>query len=137
MKKYLVLVSLGLIFVVGCRNLDDLARTGMKNFDPPPVPKTIPIAGSEASVLISNFIKQAGDSAGKSYINQQVVNSLLVSKQSLSDVIFETALEELQKTGEVIVERQIREMRIEAIQVAMVTIADYQEETGSQVEVVE
>lgn len=139
MKKYLVSVSLVLILVVGCKGTsDDLIKNVIRQVDPPPVPKkAIPIPASQASQGISNFIKQAGKSAGKSYINQQVVNRLPVSKQSLADVIFATALEELKKTGEVIVERQIREMQREAIQVAIVAIAEYRQETGNQVEVVE
>ena len=128
-----------MILVVGCKGAsDDVIKAVTKNIDPPPVPKkVIPIPVYQASEGISNFIKQAGKSAGKSYINQQVVNRLPVSKQSLADVIFATALEELQKTGKVIVDRQINEMRREAFQAAIVAIAEYRQETGSQVEVVE
>jgi hypothetical protein len=103
---------------------------------PPPRVPDVDVPNS-ASAKITGFIKQAGKSAGKSYINQQVVNRLPVSKQSLADVIFTTALEELKRTGEVIVERQIRQMQREAIQAAIVAIAEYRQETGSQVEVVE
>lgn|GEM_PF-5625017 len=139
MKKYLVSVSLVLILVVGCKGASDgVFKAVTKTIDPPPVPKkAIPIPVSQASGSISNFIKQAGKSAGKSHIKQQVDNRLPVSQKSLADVIFATALEELQKTGKVIVDRQINEMRREAFQAAIVAIAEYRQETGSQVEVVE
>ncbi len=100
MKKYLISVSLVSILVVGCGKGDDVARTVIKQFDPPPVPKKIPIPVSRASDGISNFIKQAGKSRGQQYISQQVSNKQPISRQTLSDVIFDETVSELKKTAQ-------------------------------------
>ncbi len=103
MKKKLLSVSLVLILVGGCSSIakgigsggDDLVNGVVKN-----VPKANPVVVSKASAGISNFIKQAGKSRGQQYIGQQVSNKQPISRQTLSDVIFDETVSELKKTAQ-------------------------------------
>ncbi len=87
--------------------------------------------------MFTNFIRSAGQSAGESYIANQVRNNLPVSHETLSEVIFQTSLEELRKTGEAVRNSFIRDMRNEAFALATEMINQYNNENNGQAETVE
>lgn len=87
--------------------------------------------------MFSNFIRSAGQSAGESYIANQVSNNLPVSRETLSEVIFQTSLEELRKTGEAVRDSYIRDMRDEALSLATEMINQYNNQSNGQAETVE
>ena len=126
-----MLVLLPLVSLLGCRNV-------VKTFDDLPAPNSSKfgnlVPDNPPAAKIMNFITSVGKSNGDAYIANQVSNNLPVSQETLSDVIFQTAYEELRKTGEAIGEAYIREMRQEAFVLAGEMINEYNNQMNNQVD---
>lgn len=64
---------------------------------------------AKAAKSISGFIKEAGKNSGKNYIKRQINSGSPVSKGTLQDVIVNSIIDELNKTGELIARKQVIE----------------------------
>ena len=130
-KKIKLLVLLPLVSLLGCRNVgkivDDIPMP-----NPSKIGKLVP--DNPPAAMIENFITSVGKSNGEAYIANQVNSNLPVSQETLSDVIFKTAYEELRKTGEAIGDAYIREMRQEAFVLAGEMINEYNDQMNNQVD---
>lgn len=88
------------------------------------------VPAKPVSQPITNFIKQASKNKGQTYINQQIANRQPVSRTTLTEVIFRSILEEVEKTGQQVSRAMVRD---EAITIASVLLSQNED----QAEVVE
>jgi len=119
MKKYiLIALFFTTLGTSGCRSLirnaDEMVEGASKiarTVDPPNINSTKKAAGALQAFIQSSG--KNGKAAGMNYVRHQRSNGNLISKSTLEQVVYQTILEEVNKTALQLTRAEIRDITIE------------------------